>query len=195
MSSFARLPMSLMLAAAATLSLFFLMSQLIQAPTGMVASESQTPIEFVQPKEQTPPPPITRRPELTEPDKKPIPTAVSPVAQPKAIKRPRIDSFIGDQGPTYGTGGRGHFDHSGDMFQPPVKTQPQYPYDARIEGIEGYVVFRYNVSPTGRVIDLEIIESKPRGVFEEAIRDATARWSLPGVAGSQVERIDFRFDD
>ncbi|GJM09258.1 MAG: hypothetical protein DHS20C11_15340 [Lysobacteraceae bacterium] len=76
-----------------------------------------------------------------------------------------------------------------------MKTQPAYPYDARVNGIEGYVVFSYRVSPTGRVIDLEIVEAKPRGAFEQAIRDATARWSLPGLSGTQVERIDFRFDD
>ena len=41
-----------------------------------------------------------------------------------------------------------------------------YPPGAKAEGIEGYVVIRYDVTAEGAVINAEVVEAEPQGVFE-----------------------------
>ena len=43
-----------------------------------------------------------------------------------------------------------------------------YPPVARAKGVEGYVVFSLLIGITGEIEQLEIVESYPEGVFDEA---------------------------
>jgi protein TonB len=38
------------------------------------------------------------------------------------------------------------------------------------------VVVRFNIGETGRVDDVEIVESSPSGVFDDAARNAVRKW-------------------
>lgn len=53
---------------------------------------------------------------------------------------------------------------------------PVYPDAARREQIEGYVVLRYDVDAAGLVTDVEVLESSPPEVFDQAAVDAVASW-------------------
>ena len=41
---------------------------------------------------------------------------------------------------------------------------------------KGYVLVRFSISETGRVGDLEVVDSQPRGMFDEAARTAVRKW-------------------
>ena len=40
----------------------------------------------------------------------------------------------------------------------------------------GYVIVRFSIGVNGRVTDLSVIESQPRGVFDQAAQDAVRKW-------------------
>jgi protein TonB len=65
---------------------------------------------------------------------------------------------------------------------------PSYPRVAKQQGIEGFVEFRIQVGTTGRVENLWVLRSKPKGIFERAaetaLRDFTFRPAE--VAGQPV---------
>ena len=63
----------------------------------------------------------------------------------------------------------------------------EYPAAARQQGIEGYVVVRYDVEVEGRVTGAQVVVSQPPGVFDEAALRAVRSWrfNAPMVEGVQ----------
>jgi TonB family protein len=76
---------------------------------------------------------------------------------------------------------------------------PVYPPQARSQGIEGYAVVRYDVDAEGRVGNVRVVESSPRGVFDESARQAVSRWQFrpaerngqPSAVNGLESRLDF----
>jgi TonB family protein len=63
----------------------------------------------------------------------------------------------------------------------------------------GYVIVRFNVNEKGRVSDIEIVESTPKGLFEGAAQDAVRKWVYEprrenGVAVPSVAQARLVFD-
>lgn len=69
-----------------------------------------------------------------------------------------------------------------------IRNEPIYPYKARQRRLEGRVRVRFLVGRDGTVGQIVIEEADPPGVFEDAVRDAVARWRYePGrIAGEPV---------
>lgn len=61
-------------------------------------------------------------------------------------------------------------------YMPIVKVEPVYPRRAQEQGIEGYVLVSFTVTTSGSVIDPVVIESQPKGVFEDAATRAVLRF-------------------
>ncbi len=51
-----------------------------------------------------------------------------------------------------------------------------YPPDAKEEGVEGYVVVRYDVNVEGRVHNARVVTAEPPEVFNESALQAVSRW-------------------
>lgn len=70
---------------------------------------------------------------------------------------------------------------------------PEYPRGAERRQLEGYVTVRYNVTETGEVANVEVVEQTPEGVFDRAVLRALEGWRYaPGTAAAGVEkRFDF----
>ncbi len=59
--------------------------------------------------------------------------------------------------------------------------QPPYPYKARRMGIEGYVDVRFLVDKNGLPHKLTILEARPKGEFEDAVKKTVPHWKFkPG---------------
>lgn len=70
-----------------------------------------------------------------------------------------------------------------------ARIPPLYPLDAKRRGIEGWVKIRFVVNPKGAVEALTVLESRPPGLFEPAVRSSVSRWRFrPGT----VEGIPVR---
>ena len=64
-----------------------------------------------------------------------------------------------------------------------------YPPSAKAEGIEGYVVVRYDVTAQGTVANAEVVEAEPEGVFEQAALASIVQWRFRAATegGKPVE--------
>lgn len=83
------------------------------------------------------------------------------------------------------TGGTGDGD-----YLPIVKVAPQYPRRAAQRGIEGYVVLEFTVTQLGTVIDPQVIESKPPGVFDRAAIEAARKFKYkPKVINGEAQQV------
>jgi protein TonB len=76
--------------------------------------------------------------------------------------------------------------------------QPVYPREARQGSIEGWVELEFTVAESGQVKDLSVRSASPRGVFDQAARNALLQWRyepvrVDGKAVPQRARIRIRF--
>lgn len=76
-------------------------------------------------------------------------------------------------------------DSGGERRLTPLFTPaPRYPRQARRRHQQGAVKLRFAVDPDGSVADIEVVWSRPPGVFDRAARQALSRWRFePGRAG------------
>ncbi len=58
---------------------------------------------------------------------------------------------------------------------------PEYPRNAQRRNLSGWVDVGFTVLPSGSVTDLEIIESTPGSVFDQAAADAVEKWRFEPV--------------
>ena len=78
-----------------------------------------------------------------------------------------------------------------ELDQPPrpiVRVPPPYPYAARERGIEGAVQVRMLVTTEGMIGDVQILDARPRGTFENTVRRTVPQWKFaPGkIQGKAV---------
>jgi periplasmic protein TonB len=74
---------------------------------------------------------------------------------------------------------------------PLVRINPDYPQRALSRGIEGWVQVQFTISETGSVLDPVVVDSSPKGMFDDAALKAIARWRYnPKVEnGVGVQRV------
>ena len=69
----------------------------------------------------------------------------------------------------------GHGNADGDAT-PIVRVQPQYPIDAAMKGIEGWVKLSFSVDKSGAVIGMQVLDSSPAEIFDDQAKQALQRW-------------------
>ncbi|MDQ7050845.1 MAG: energy transducer TonB [Enterobacterales bacterium] len=179
-----------------TFALFVLMAYLIKVelkPFG----DAKTPsiqISMVEPDDdinirerrlpKKPEPPKTPPP----PQKQRVAKAERPKVQSMNLNMERLDVAIAGNGMYLGPPGGGNMG-DGEAI-PMVIIQPRYPRKAAMEGIEGWVKFRFTISPDGTPKNVELIDAKPRRIFERDARRAIYKWKFkPNVVdGKAVEQ-------
>ncbi len=66
---------------------------------------------------------------------------------------------------------------------------PIYPFDAKSSGIEGRVVLRFVVDEKGFVLDPEVLNAEPEGVFEKSALLAIVKYKFkPAAIGNEPVR-------
>ena len=80
---------------------------------------------------------------------------------------------------------------------PPVpisRPQPPYPRDALRSRVEGQVEIEYTVGADGRVTNVTVLRSSPRGVFDRTVINTVREWRYEAPGQEQVLRrtIDFK---
>ncbi|MCG9576755.1 energy transducer TonB [Vibrio tubiashii] len=111
-------------------------------------------------------------------------TQVSPVAQPMLGLDTAIDG-LAISAPTFGDFG------VNQQAMPLYRVEPRYPTKALKRGAEGYVVMKFTIDPTGKPIDVEVVEANPKRMFErEAVR-AVKKWKYQPkvVDGTAVAQL------
>jgi protein TonB len=74
------------------------------------------------------------------------------------------------------------------------RVAPEYPRGAERRGIEGSVRISYSVSPAGEVINAEVVEATPAGVFDRAALSAVESWRFaPAAAQTDGHSYELEF--
>ncbi len=145
--------------------------------------------EFERIKERKPPP-------EPEPPKKPPPPklAVNDPDPPKQnmpkMEMPKINLGIASgDGPFLGGWSAANPGADGDVI-PIVRIDPQFPREALLQGISGYVVVEFTIEADGSVSDAKIVESQPRRMFDRNAIRAIYKWKFKPrvVDGKPVAR-------
>lgn len=186
-----RYSLALAPAGAITLAIFWLMNSLIS--NGMQALVEDTPlpaIEILRTIEDTTSPP--EPPQLPDKPKQPE----RPVTPPPQVAKTDPDAKSGvawsKPEPTVFK----PKEHGSHMFEgapmPLVRQPPIYPVRPAQRGIEGWVRLAFDITPTGSVDNIRIIDEEPVKTFGRAATKALSRWRYkPEVRdGRPVRRTD-----
>ena len=193
-----------------TLILFFIMQALIDSGDQQYRSDSDGQImEFVRIKDDES---LSfkdrRKPKKPEPPKEPPPPPkmivekqVKPTMNKIKIDIPNIDlPTIAGGGPFLGNWA-GNPLAEGDVL-PIVRIDPQWPREALVEGIEGYVIVEVLIAADGSVASAVVVESVPRRMFDRNVIRAVLKWKFkPRIVNGvpverrAIQRLDFNLDD
>ncbi len=136
-----------------------------------------------EPLEWTPPPPVSEPLVSTTPDPEP-----EPVSQPEDThKVDPLEVVAPAETNTAPDGLAAHDKDPGIVHRP----RPKYPRMAKYRGIEGYVDVRLRVTSGGAVETIEILDSKPRGIFDDSVRRTVRDWRFTPATreGRAVESV------
>ena len=201
---------ALILGVLISLGLFFLMQSLIDSGEQNTNASSEGQImEFIRIREdETLSIKDRRKPQKPKPPKEPPPPPklivekqVKPTMNRIKIEIPNIDlPSIAGGGPFLGNWA-GNPLAEGDVL-PIVRIDPQWPREALIEGIEGYVVVEVTIGADGSVKDVRVIQAEPKRMFDRNVIRAVLKWKFKPriINGVPVERkaiqmLEFTLDD
>ncbi len=206
-----RMGVCMTLAATVAAALFYFDSYLVRRPAEFDTSSERVKLvdfvrvqepEFMLTKKRMPkkPPP---------PDAPPPPPKLQVAANEMApamdinMDIPAIDIPMGGgSGPYIGTWSAhsGQAANDGDAI-PIVRIEPQYPREALLKGLEGWVRLNFTIREDGSVCDVAVVGSEPGKIFNRNAVRAVLRWKfkpriIDGIAvprkGQQT--IEFRLD-
>jgi len=93
--------------------------------------------------------------------------------------------------------------HVGEtMAMPLYRVEPRYPAKALRLGKQGYVVLAFDINEAGQVVNIQILEAKPKRLFERDAKRALKKWKykptmVNGKAVPQLGqkiRLDFKLE-
>jgi len=146
------------------------------------------------------PPKVEKQPDIPKPTvakiSKPNPSKMNMKSMPLDLA---LD--IGD-GAYVGGVSSGSTGMSDTDLVPIVKVQPQYPREAAMKGLEGYVQLTVDIQTDGSVANPRIVGSNPRRVFDRAAVAAARKYKYkppvvdgkPQVVKNHGIQIDFSLD-
>ena len=148
--------------------------------------ERRKPREPDPPKEPPPPPKLN------------IEDQGRPQSQMPEIEMPQISIGVaGGAGPHLGNWSAGDPGAEGDVI-PIVRIEPQYPREALVDGISGWVEIEFTIEPDGTVSDPKIVASNPRRIFDRNAIRAIYRWKFKPrivdgkpIARRATQRLEF----
>ncbi len=210
MTSGFRYFVSIALAVVVTLAAFYLMYRLIAGQDGN-REELEQPVgiyfgpikidDRIETRDRRRPPPPPPPETLPPPPQMEIARVEQQVREMPQLDMPDLDISLRGSGPFLGGFTQVERTEEGDIV-PLLRIQPQYPRDAAMNQIEGWVRVEFTIDETGSVRSPRVVESRPPRVFDrEAIR-AILRWKfkprvVDGVPTSRqiTQTIEFNLED
>ncbi len=200
-----RLIASILVGVVITFGLFVIMAELISSGS----KSNQGPKENIRVEINTTPPESKAKQIRRVPPPPPPPPPEPPKNQPPEPDTPIADmGGVGFNMPSVDVGaantsldGPGAMMSDGDAT-PIVRIDPRYPAKAARDGTEGWVKLSFDITETGAVDNVEVIESKPRRIFDREAKRALLKWKYRAkvVDGKPVRQtgltvqLDFTLD-
>jgi periplasmic protein TonB len=176
--------------------LFLLLPLLTQKGSALPDMTEPVAVNLVRVREEEPPPQEEEPPVPEMEESKETPEFFEPDLLRAEVQPLEMDSvpFRVELNPKLLEGPRialKRFYEEGEVDHPPtplVKMPPIYPYKAKRLEVEGFVKVRFLVDEEGTVSRLSIIDSSPKGVFEDSVLQTVPLWKFtPGrIHGESV---------
>ncbi|ROV58033.1 energy transducer TonB [Vibrio ponticus] len=177
-----RLLFSIPIAGAIALALFSFMAWMVdnghqRAPEAsetmsfnMVMMENEQEVQRRQRSvpEQPKPPEVPEQMEVSQ--ARAETASVSPMAMQPTLGLDTAIDGLAISTPTFGDFG------VNQQAMPLYRVEPRYPAKALRRGAEGFVVLKFTIDPTGRPTDIEVVDAKPRRMFEKEAVRALRKW-------------------
>ncbi|WNJ95147.1 energy transducer TonB [Vibrio ruber] len=78
---------------------------------------------------------------------------------------------------------------SSQQAVPLYQVKPDYPPKAMRRQIEGSVTLQFDIDETGRAINIQVIDSQPKRIFDRSARRAISQWKFqPRVVNGKAEK-------
>lgn len=202
-----RLAISSLLGVAVAIALFLLMHGLISAGDDVDRNrDNPLRLDFIQVdpdeleniRDRRKPPEPEKPKEPPPPPKLEVQNKERPQQDMPRFDMPRVSvGLAGGAGPYLGNWSAGDPSAEGDVI-PIVRIEPQYPREALIEGISGWVDIEFTIEADGSVSDPKIIASNPRRMFDQNAVRAIYKWKFKPriedgkpVARRATQRLEF----
>lgn len=199
-----RFLIAIIVSAAITLGLFFLMQSLIQSGGSALTEPPRgSVLDFVRVKKEEAVEKKDRKPK-----KPPKPEEPPPQMETPQMDAPAPDGdgtgmdFASDVSTEMSLDGGVGLESGDGEYLPIVKVAPVYPRRALQRGIEGFVIVEFTVNKQGAVTNPIVIEAEPAKIFDQAALDAAKKFKYKprvvngepiAVSGVQ-NRITFKID-
>jgi periplasmic protein TonB len=189
MNSAARFGISLLLASAVALGLFWLMTSMIARDDAGLLEKQQLPmLNFIRMDDPTTQ--IRRRErERPEPPEQPepIPRPEAMAVPEQQIAQPQLQMDLPDFHPNLALAGVPVMAAPGPTgpvaytqpLTPVSQVPPMYPRRAMLDKISGWVRLEFIINEDGTVRDIQVVEADPRrGIFDHEASRALSRWKF-----------------
>jgi len=199
-----RLIIAILVSAAITLGLFFLMQSLIKSGGSALTDPPKGSVmDFVRVKKEE-----TVEKKDRKPKKPPQPEEPPPQMETPQMDSPSPDAeasgmdFAADVATDVSLDGGLGLESGDGEYLPIVKVAPVYPRRALQRGIEGFVIVEFTVNTIGSVKEPFVVEAQPEGIFDQAALDAAKKFKYkPRVVNGEAtevsgvqNRITFKID-
>ena len=191
-----RVLLSALISFVVVIGLFLLMNSLINAVSDQEDKEIiKIEVAYVDEEKKV------QRKERRVPKKPPPPKEPPPPQQQQEQQKQKVvtaivniqidnlDTSLDGQGIYIGGLGaqQGDFSGFGDGDAiPTYSPKPNYPQQANLKGITGFVRFKFDIGADGSPSNISIIEEKPRGVFRKEGKKAIRKWKFkPRIVNGQ----------
>ncbi|HEX5057276.1 MAG TPA: energy transducer TonB [Gammaproteobacteria bacterium] len=181
-----RLSSTLLLGAALTTGVFWVLWSLVGQPINVDEGIQATRIEFSRLRHDTDV--ASKRDKKVE--REPPPAPQVPRISPTMAS---IDTSLSPLSVNFDMGLNMKLGADTDVI-PLVRIPPEYPRRAAQKGIEGSVLVQFTITATGSVTDAKVVAAQPPGLFDEAAIRSILRWRYnPKIEdGVAVERVGVR---
>ena len=158
-------------------------------PNGNPNSQTKV-VEVARPKPLPKPKP--------SPDRKVISTA--PVQEKVVEEAPAVENSgpqsFGDD-VTGGVVGEGVSTTDGESdggvtsnWEPLTRVDPEFPKEASIKGVSGFVLLSLNITEEGKPENIEVVKAEPRNMFEQEAKKAVRKWRYkPRLVNGQPVKV------
>ncbi len=199
-----RFIIAILVSAAITLGLFFLMQSLIKSGGSALTDPPKGSVmDFVRVKKEE-----TVEKKDRKPKKPPQPEEPPPQMETPQMDSPSPDAeasgmdFAADVATDVSLDGGLGLESGDGEYLPIVKVAPVYPRRALQRGIEGFVIVEFTVNTIGAVKEPFVVEAQPAGIFDQAALDAAKKFKYkPRVVNGEAtevsgvqNRITFKID-
>lgn len=195
---------AIVISAAITLGLFFLMQSLIQSGGSALTDPPRgSVLDFVRVKKDEAVEKKDRKPKKPPKPEEPPPQMETPQMDSPSPDADGTSMDFGEDVSTDMALDGGLSLESGDgEYLPIVKVAPVYPRRALQRGIEGFVIVEFTVNKLGAVVNPVVVEAQPANIFDQAAVDAAKKFKYkprvingePTEVSGVQNRITFKID-